>query len=271
MTTETGVDDRPLTVLIADDEELTRTGLRTLLSARPGLDVVGEAIDGTEVLPLVTRLCPDVVLMDVRMPGVDGIEATRRLRAAELPAPPRIVVITTFENDSYVYDALRAGADGFLLKRTPVERIARAIRLVAEGDSLLFPDAIRSLLAARPEASGPSGHATPAGANAAQADHGTPAVNGSAAGEDRPGNGGPHGAERLAALTAREREVLRLMAAGLSNPAMATRLTVGLETIKTHVSNVLAKLGAENRTQAVILAYESGLVIPGVGGAATGS
>ncbi|MFF0445287.1 response regulator [Streptomyces sp. NPDC004609] len=213
----------PVTVLIADDEELTRTGLRTLLSARPYLDVVGEAADGTEVLPLVTRLRPDVVLMDVRMPGMDGIEATRRLRAA-LDDPPKVVVITTFESDDHVYDALRAGADGFVLKRAPADRIARAVHLVATGDSLLFPDAVRRLVTARPSPPGP-----------------LPPL----------------------PLTGRETETLRLMAKGLSNPAIADRLTVSLETVKTHVSNVLMKLGARNRTQAVIVAYESGLVVPG--------
>ncbi|OMI32925.1 two component LuxR family transcriptional regulator, partial [Streptomyces sparsogenes DSM 40356] len=138
-----------MTVLIADDEELTRTGLRALLSAKPDLEVVAEAADGGEVLPLVRRTRPDVVLMDVRMPGMDGIEATRRLRAA-LDEPPKVVVITTFESDEHVYDALRAGADGFLLKRTPSQAIAHAIRLVATGDSVLFPDAVRRLAAARP-------------------------------------------------------------------------------------------------------------------------
>lgn len=215
----------PVTVLIADDEELTRTGLRALLSAKPDLEVVGEATDGAEVLPLVRATRPDVVLMDVRMPGMDGIEATRQLRSA-LEDPPKVVVITTFESDEHVYDALRAGADGFILKRTPSQAIAHAIRLVVTGDSVLFPDAVRRLVAARP--------LPPVG----------PAVG-------------------HAPLTARETEILRLMATGLSNPDIAGRLTVSLETVKTHVSNLLTKLGAQNRTQAVILAYESGLVIPG--------
>ncbi|MEU5103960.1 MULTISPECIES: response regulator transcription factor [unclassified Streptomyces] len=219
------VNDAPVTVLIADDEELTRTGLRALLSAKPDLEVVGEAADGGEVLPLVRATRPDVVLMDVRMPGMDGIEATRRLRSA-LADPPKVVVITTFESDDHVYDALRAGADGFLLKRTPAQAIAHAIRLVATGDSVLFPDAVRRLVAARP--------LPPAGPPAGQAP-----------------------------LTVRETEILRLMATGLSNPDIAGHLTVSLETVKTHVSNLLTKLGAQNRTQAVILAYESGLVVPG--------
>ncbi|MFE5870306.1 response regulator [Streptomyces roseifaciens] len=216
-----------VTVLVADDEELTRTGLRALLSARPGLDVIGEAADGTRAVSLATELRPDVVLMDVRMPGIDGIEATRRLQAA-LPEPPKVVVITTFENDEYVYDALRAGASGFVLKRAPSEQIAHAIRLVATTDSVLFPDAVRRLVAARP------------------------------APPTRPARGVP-------GLTAREVEILRLMATGLSNPDIAGRLVVSLETVKTHVSNLLAKLGARNRTQAVILAYEYGFVVPGAG------
>ncbi|GAA3055239.1 LuxR family transcriptional regulator [Streptomyces sp. NRRL B-1568] len=216
--------DPPVTVLIVDDDELTRTGLRALLSAKPDLDVVGEAADGAEVLPLVERLRPDVVLMDVRMPSVDGIEATRRLRSA-LADPPKVIVITTFENDEHVYDALRAGASGFIRKRAPSQQIAHAIRLVATGDSLLFPDAVRRLAAARPVPR----HA-------------------------------PTG--RAAALTGREREILRLMAKGRSNQEAATQLQVSLETVKTHVGNVLTKLGASNRTQAVVLAYEEGLMGP---------
>ncbi|MBZ6473174.1 response regulator transcription factor [Streptomyces griseocarneus] len=214
-----------VTVLIADDEELTRTGLRTLLSAREGLTVVGEAADGHQALTRAAELRPDVVLMDVRMPGIDGIEATRRLQTAS-PRPPKVVVITTFENDEYVYDALRAGAAGFVLKRSPSEQIAHAIRLVATTDSVLFPDAVRNLAAARPAPGPPAG---------------TPA------------------------LTHRELEILRLMARGLSNPDIAHALVVSLETVKTHVSNLLAKLSARNRTQAVILAYEYGFVIAGGG------
>jgi DNA-binding NarL/FixJ family response regulator len=220
----------PVTVLIADDEELTRTGLRVLLSAEPDLEVVGEAGNGAEVLPMVDRLRPDVVLMDVRMPVLDGIEATRRLRSG-VDSPPKVVVITTFESDDHVYDALRAGADGFILKRAPAQQIAHAIRLVTTGESLLFPEAVRRLVAARP--------LPPAGALGGQ---------------------NP--------LTARETEILRLMAAGLSNLDIATLLVISLETVKTHVSNVFTKLGAQNRTQAVILAYESGLVVPGSAGPA---
>ncbi|MGW0882543.1 response regulator [Streptomyces sp. NPDC002671] len=216
--------ERPVTVLVVDDEELTRTGLRTLLSAQPDIEVIGEADDGSQVLPLVERLRPDVVLMDVRMPTVDGIEATRRLRA-ELADPPKVLVITTFENDEHVYDALRAGAGGFLRKRAPVRQIAQAVRLVAEGDSVLFPDAVRRLATARPVR--------------------------------------PEAAARTAALTQRETEILRLMARGLSNQAISAELVVSQETVKTHVGNILAKLGADNRTQAVITAFQAGLADPG--------
>ncbi|MEU6245988.1 response regulator transcription factor [Glycomyces sp. NPDC047010] len=213
----------PVSVLIADDDPIVRTGLRTLLSAQPGVEPVAEASNGSEVLTLVRRSRPDVVLMDVRMPGMDGIEATRLLRET-VPEPPKVIVITTFENDEYVYAALRAGANGFLLKRSDITRIADAIRVVAQGDALLFPEAIRSLAAivARP-----------------------------------PGNA--HGP---IALTPREAEVLRLIAQGLSNRDIATRLYLGLETVKTHVKNVLTKLGAGNRTEAVIMAYESGFIRP---------
>jgi DNA-binding NarL/FixJ family response regulator len=209
-------------VVLADDEDLVRAGLRIILDAEPDLEVVGEAADGAAVLPVVRRERPDVVLMDVRMPALDGIEATRRLTA--LDAPPRILVVTTFENDDYVYDALRAGADGFLLKRTRPDELVRAIKLVASGEALLFPAAIRALAAAR-----------------------------------RPSARTP-GLERL---TEREGDVLRLMAKGLSNSEIAAELVVSPETVKTHVGNVLAKLGARDRTQAVIAAYESGFVSPG--------
>ncbi|MGA8117397.1 MAG: response regulator transcription factor [Actinocatenispora sp.] len=210
-------------LLVADDDELTRTGLRSLLSIEPGLEVVAEAADGTEVLPLVTELRPDVVLMDVRMPAMDGIRATELLRA-ELTDPPKVLVVTTFENDDHVYDALRAGASGFLLKRAKLSQIAHAVRLVAAGESLLFPDAVRALVAARPA---------------------------------------PPVAARHPALTARETEILRLMATGLSNSDIARTLVISVETVKTHVGNVFAKLGAANRTQAVIVAYETGVVTPG--------
>ncbi|MBQ1088721.1 response regulator transcription factor [Streptomyces sp. B93] len=219
----------PVTVLLVDDEPLVRAGLRAVLEAQPDIEVVGEAADGAAVIPLVRRLRPDVVAMDVRMPLLDGIEATRAvLRTVD--DPPKILVVTTFENDEYVYEALRAGADGFLLKRARPAEIVHAVRLVAEGESLLFPASVRQLAA----------------------EYGA--------------GGGNRAARALlerARLTEREAEVLRLMARGLSNAEIAARLVVGTETVKSHVSAVLAKLGARDRTQAVIAAYESGFVSPG--------
>ncbi|MCX4862333.1 response regulator [Streptomyces canus] len=219
----------PVTVLLVDDEPLVRAGLRAVLEAQPDIEVVGEAADGAAVIPLVRQLRPDVVAMDVRMPLLDGIEATRAvLRTVE--EPPKILVVTTFENDEYVYEALRAGADGFLLKRARPAEIVHAVRLVAEGESLLFPASVRQLAAQYGEE----------GCNRAA-----------------------RVAMERAQLTEREAEVLRLMARGLSNAEIAARLIVGTETVKSHVSAVLAKLGARDRTQAVIAAYESGVVAPG--------
>ncbi|MCK1818931.1 response regulator transcription factor [Streptomyces sp. XM83C] len=221
----------PVTVLLVDDEPLVRAGLRAVLQAQGDIEVVGEAADGAAVIPLVRRLRPDVVAMDVRMPLMDGIEATRALLRT-VDDPPKILVVTTFENDEYVYRALRAGADGFLLKRARPEEIVHAVRLVAEGDSLLFPASVRRLAV----------------------EYG--------AGEGG-GNRAARAALERARLTEREGEVLRLMARGLSNAEIAGRLVVGTETVKSHVSAVLAKLGARDRTQAVIAAYESGFVTPG--------
>ncbi|MFG2714526.1 response regulator [Streptomyces goshikiensis] len=217
----------PVSLLIADDDEVTRSGLRLLLAAQPGIAVVGEAADGVEAVERARLLRPDVVLMDVRMPRRNGIEATRQL-LAESDRPPKVVVITTFENDDYVTAALSAGASGFVLKRRPVPQIAEAVRVVAAGEAILFPTTLRRMVTARPLAS-------------------TAAL-------------------PRAALTGREEEVLRLMATGLSNPEIAGALSVTLETVKTHVGNVLTKLGAQNRTHAVVIAYESGLVVPGFPG-----
>jgi DNA-binding NarL/FixJ family response regulator len=219
----------PVTVLLVDDEPLVRAGLRAVLEAQPDIEVVGEAADGASVIPLVRRLRPDVVAMDVRMPLLDGIEATRALLRT-VDEPPRILVVTTFENDEYVYEALRAGADGFLLKRARPAEIVHAVRLIAEGESLLFPASVRQLAAEYGEGGG---------------------------------NRAARAAMERAQLTEREGEVLRLMARGLSNAEIAARLVVGTETVKSHVSAVLAKLGARDRTQAVIAAYESGFVAPG--------
>ncbi|GGS85579.1 DNA-binding response regulator [Streptomyces violaceus] len=219
----------PVTVLLVDDEPLVRAGLRAVLEAQPDIEVVGEAADGAAVIPLVRQLRPDVVAMDVRMPLLDGIEATRALLRT-VDEPPRILVVTTFENDEYVYEALRAGADGFLLKRARPAEIVHAVRLIAEGESLLFPASVRRLAA----------------------EYG-----------DDGGNRAARAVMERAQLTEREAEVLRLMARGLSNAEIAARLVVGTETVKSHVSAVLAKLGARDRTQAVIAAYESGFVAPG--------
>jgi DNA-binding NarL/FixJ family response regulator len=219
----------PVTVLLVDDEPLVRAGLRAVLEAQPDIEVVGEAADGAAVIPLVRQLRPDVVAMDVRMPLLDGIEATRAVLRT-IDDPPKILVITTFENDEYVYEALRAGADGFLLKRARPAEIVHAVRLVAEGESLLFPASVRQLAA----------------------EYG-----------DGGGNRAARAVLERARLTEREAEVLRLMARGLSNAEIAARLVVGTETVKSHVSAVLAKLGARDRTQAVIAAYESGFVAPG--------
>ncbi|MCT9088332.1 response regulator transcription factor [Streptomyces sp. ASQP_92] len=211
-------------VVVADDERMVRTALRVIIDAEPDLEVVGEATTGAEAVTVVRDRLPDVVLMDVRMPEIDGIRATERILAT-LAAPPRIVVVTTFENDSYVYDALRAGASGFLLKRAAAEELIQAVRLVARSDSLLFPAKVREL-AAR--------HAPDQGAAPAW----------------------------TARLSEREAQVLRLMATGLTNAEIAGRMGVGPATVKTHVASVLAKTGTRDRTQAVIAAYESGFVRP---------
>jgi len=211
-------------VALVDDEPLIRKGLAAVIGSEPDLLVVGEAGDGAEVPALVARTTPDVVLMDVRMPGLDGIQATRALVRAGSSA--RVLVLTTFANDDHVYDALAAGADGFLLKRSSPEEVIHGIRTVARGESLLFPDAVRELARRHVRATG----ADPA-----------------------PG---------LERLTAREREVLLLVAQGLSNAEVAERLVVGVETVRSHVAAVLAKTGARDRTQAVVLAYRSGFVPP---------
>ncbi|MGW7267669.1 response regulator [Streptomyces sp. NPDC054842] len=209
-------------IVLADDERMVRTALRVILSAEPDLEVVGEAATGAEAVSVVRELRPDVVLMDVRMPETDGIRATGQILAT-LPDPPRVVVVTTFENDSYVYEALRVGASGFLLKRADADALVQAVRLVARSDSLLFPSAVRALAAAHARA------------------HPEPPV-------------------WVARLTDRERDVLRLMATGLTNAEIAARIGVGPATVKSHVAAVLAKTGTRDRTQAVIAAYEAGFV-----------
>ncbi|QZY29665.1 response regulator [Nocardioides coralli] len=216
-------DPATIRVLLADDQPLVRTGLRMILGTEPDLEVVGEAADGRAAIDACAELAPDVVLMDVRMPGVDGIEATRAVTA--LPDPPRVLVLTTFDLDEVVYDALRAGASGFLLKDAPEERLVTAIRVVAEGGSLFAPSVTRRLIAEFSQRA-------------------------------------PRSTVDLGALTEREQEVLRLVARGRSNAEIAGELFVSENTVKTHVARVLMKLGVRDRVQAVVLAYESGLVRP---------
>jgi DNA-binding NarL/FixJ family response regulator len=218
-------------VLIADDQALVRAGFRVLLDSSDDIEVVGEAADGAEAVAAVAELAPDVVLMDVRMPVMDGLEATRQILAGhpDAAAGPRVLVLTTFDIDEYVYEALRAGASGFLLKDTEPAQLIDAVRVIARGDALLAPTVTRRLIrefASRPEIR----RAHPA---------------------------------QLGALTEREREVMALVGQGLSNDEIAERLFISPTTAKTHVSRVMMKLGARDRAQLVVLAYESGLVIPG--------
>jgi DNA-binding NarL/FixJ family response regulator len=216
-------------VLLADDQALIRAGFRMLIDAASDLEVVGEATDGAQAVELARTRRADVVLMDIRMPGVDGLEATRRIAADDDLAGVRVVILTTFESDDYVYQALRAGASGFLLKDTEPADLLQAVRVVARGDALLSPSVTRRLITdivSRPE---------------------------------RP----PVSGEILARLTEREREVMTLVAAGLSNDEIAAQLFLSPLTSKTHVSRILTKLNARDRAQLVVMAYESGLVTPG--------
>jgi DNA-binding NarL/FixJ family response regulator len=213
-----------LRLVIADDQPLLRAGFRAVLEATGEMEVVGEAEDGEQAVALARRLRPDVVLMDIRMPVLDGIEATRRL------AGHRVLILTTFGLDDYIIEALRAGASGFILKDVPTAELVRAVRVIADGDALLSPAVTRRLLDR-------VGRRLPASAT------GSPAA--------------------FAELTEREREVFELLARGFSNAEIAEALMVGEATVKTHVSNVLTKLGLRDRVQAVVLAYESGLIAPG--------
>ena len=216
-----------VSVLLADDQELVRTGLRTILQGQEDIEVVGEAEDGDLAVEAARRLRPDVVVMDVRMPTMDGLEATRRIGSQ--PDAPRVLVLTTFDLDEYVYEALRAGASGFLLKGAPADQLVHAVRVVASGEALISPSITRRLIdefARRPRAD-----STPPPA--------------------------------LDELTAREHDVLDLIARGMSNPEIAEELVVSAATVKTHVAHILMKLGVRDRVQAVILLYESGVIEPG--------
>ena len=209
-------------IVIVDDDPLVRMGLKAIVGSEPGWDVVAEAGDGREALAIVARYRPDLVLMDVRMPHMDGLEATRQLTAG--PSGAKVLVLTTFEVDEYVFDAMRAGASGFVLKRVPPAELIEAVRIVAAGESLLFPSSTRRVIERFAAASG----------TVAMPD-----------------------------LTEREGDVLRLLARGLSNGEIASDLFVSVETVKSHVASILMKMGVRDRTQAVIAAYESGFVIPG--------
>jgi DNA-binding NarL/FixJ family response regulator len=217
-------------ILIADDQALVRAGFKMILDAEDDLDVVGEAIDGREAIEQVSALRPDVVLMDIRMPELDGLEASRRILASQTDGAPKILMLTTFDLDEYVYEALRAGASGFLLKDTPPEQLVSAIHVVAEGEALLAPSVTRRVISEFVKGTGP-----------------------------RAATQFP----KLDDLTARELEVLKAIARGLSNAEIARELYVSETTVKTHVARILMKLGLRDRVQVVVLAYEAGVVQPG--------
>jgi DNA-binding NarL/FixJ family response regulator len=215
-------------VAIADDHALVRVGFKTLIESEPGLEVAGEAADGLAAVELARRRRPDVVLMDIRMPGLDGITATSQIaRLDQAGRPVRVLVLTTFDLDEYVYAALRAGASGFLLKDTPPRELLAAIRVIAAGDALLSPSVTRKLI------------------------------------REFSGQPAPRRGQGLDELTVREQEVLALVARGMSNTEIARELVVSLPTVKTHVSRLLTKLSARDRVQLVVVAYDSGFVVPG--------
>ncbi|WP_068279325.1 response regulator [Aldersonia kunmingensis] len=219
----------PITVLIADDQAMVRQGFAALLGAQPDISVVGDAPNGKAAVAETKRVRPDVVLMDIRMPEMNGLDAAQEIIAARLEPAPRVLMLTTFDIDDYVYAALRIGASGFLLKDAPADELVRAVRVVAAGESLLAPTVTRRLIAEVVRL-------------------------------QRTPRASP---DRLTVLTSREREVLELIARGLSNTEIATALFVAEQTVKTHVGKVLAKLHLRDRAQAVVLAYETGLVTPG--------
>ena len=219
-------------VLLVDDQQLVRTGFRMILADEDGIEVVGEAANGREAVKTAAELHPDVIVMDLRMPEMDGLEATRQLVGDEADAGPRILILTTFDADEHVVEALRAGASGFLLKDAPPADFAKAIRIIASGEALLAPSVTRRLLGRFAQLSVPTDETH---------------------------------TQRIAELTEREHEVLELVAMGLSNREIAERLTLAEPTVKTHVSHMLIKLDLRDRTQLVVLAYEAGLVRPGGG------
>jgi DNA-binding NarL/FixJ family response regulator len=220
----------PIRVLVCDDQALVRTGYVTIFSAQPDMEVVGEAENGHEAVETARRLRPDVVVMDIRMPLLDGIQATRQLAGPDTEGAPKVLVVTTFNVDAYVYDALRAGASGFLLKDAPPAELVNGIRTVARGEALLAPAVTRHLIGHFAQHLRPAGKCRPAGQDVVRA------------------------------LTRRELEVLQLIAEGLSNAEIAASMFITPETVKTYVSRILAKLGLRDRVQAVVLAYRVGLV-----------
>jgi DNA-binding NarL/FixJ family response regulator len=246
-----------LTIVLADDQELVRAGFRVILESEPGLRVVGEAADGAAAVEAVARLRPDVVCLDVQMPGVDGLEAARRIGA--LPDPPAVLVLTTFDHDDALFQALEAGASGFLLKNASPERLIEAVRTVAAGDALLAPDVTRRVIRRATAAGVDRARAADPGGVPRTTDAGTDG--GTSGATTGPGGAGADGDAAVAAagLTEREAEVLRSLARGLSNAEIAAELFVGEATVKTHVSNVLQKTGRRDRIQAVVWAFEHGV------------
>ncbi|MFF2495421.1 response regulator [Agromyces sp. NPDC058064] len=241
-------------VLVVDDQSLVRAGFRTILDSEDGIEVVGEAADGQAAIDRVAMLAPDVVCMDVQMPGMDGLEATRRI-TGDAATQAAVLVLTTFNREDYLFAALDAGASGFLLKNSSPEQLIEAVQVVARGDALLSPDVTRRVIEAAAGRSGrgpTAGHA--ASAAAARPDEAAPGAEPDTASSPAPAE--------LATLTEREREVLELLALGISNAEIADRLWVGEATVKTHVSKVLMKLGLRDRVHAVVYAYEHGVVRP---------